>query len=591
MKETFWTYLFIVLGLLTVAIMVLVQNLTSTSEENYYLTKEVMEAAMIDSIDYGLYRKTGDIRMIESKFVENFTRRFAESINDSKEYTLDFYEIYENPPKATVVVKTETGSQTITSDSTVNFDIRTVMSGILETKYSKSDSVLAVDLTTDKGTVLGKTKYTSYGGRVTFEIKNIPVPYILQGSVITCSDRSVKPEITSDYVIIKDIKQNTSCNISLNTGNKVTLIANGGAVVGDKIKAVSPTGQLEFKIQAFNDYTLINAELVCNNGSHIERNGEKIIVSNVEKDNEVCYVNLKKGGYYITLNVINGVSDSNFKYVAGNITSFKVSPNEGYVSKLKTAKCSNDATITYNDNTLVVGNITSSSMCTIEFYDLDAYGFYYVINKENILKYRNYGGGVLIETLPSTGSFTPLYSEKYDIILAGGGGGGGGNAHRNWGVDWFFDDFFWHYSSANASGGNGGSSLSIFTDVSLTKTSYLYSIGTGGYGGEGDRGSYWNTHTGSNGNDGSTTSFGSYSVPGGKGGQGGTVGSRHGSAYPGQTGGNAGNLFGRNTDSTRTNIYNKYGNFGRGGFGGTEYSEPGKNGEDGIIIIVYKGVI
>lgn len=80
MKETFWSYLFIVLGLLTIAIMILVQNLTSTSEENYYLTKEVMEASMIDSIDYGLYRKTGEIRMIESKFVENFTRRFAESI-------------------------------------------------------------------------------------------------------------------------------------------------------------------------------------------------------------------------------------------------------------------------------------------------------------------------------------------------------------------------------------------------------------------------------------------------------------------------------------------------------------------------------
>ena len=64
MKETFWSYLFIVLGLLTIAIMILVQNLTSTSEENYYLTKEVMEASMIDSIDYGLYRKTGEIRMI-----------------------------------------------------------------------------------------------------------------------------------------------------------------------------------------------------------------------------------------------------------------------------------------------------------------------------------------------------------------------------------------------------------------------------------------------------------------------------------------------------------------------------------------------
>lgn len=135
MKETFWTYLLIVLGLFVIVIMIIVQDMTATSEEDYYLTKEVMQAAMIDSIDYGVYRKYGDIRIVEQKFVENFIRRFSDSVNSTKTYTIEFYEIYEEPPKATVRIKTGTSEYQVTSDSTVDFDIVTILSGILETKY------------------------------------------------------------------------------------------------------------------------------------------------------------------------------------------------------------------------------------------------------------------------------------------------------------------------------------------------------------------------------------------------------------------------------------------------------------------------
>ena len=70
MKESFWTYLVIALGLFIIVVLILVQDLTTTAEEDYYLMKEVMEAAMIDSVDYGIYRSTGEIRIIEEKFVE-----------------------------------------------------------------------------------------------------------------------------------------------------------------------------------------------------------------------------------------------------------------------------------------------------------------------------------------------------------------------------------------------------------------------------------------------------------------------------------------------------------------------------------------
>jgi len=134
-KETFWTYLLIIIGIFVIVVMILVQDLTGTTEEDYYLTKEIMQAAMIDSIDYGVYRHYGDIRIIEEKFVENFTRRFSESVNSTKTYQIEFYEIYESPPKATVRVKTATSEYQVTSDSSVDFDIVTILSGILETKY------------------------------------------------------------------------------------------------------------------------------------------------------------------------------------------------------------------------------------------------------------------------------------------------------------------------------------------------------------------------------------------------------------------------------------------------------------------------
>ncbi len=115
-------------------VMIIVQDLTGTSEEDYYLTKEVMQAAMIDSIDYGVYRQYGEIRIVEQKFVENFIRRFSDSINSTKTYQIEFYEIYEEPPKATVRVKTGTSEYQVSADSTVDFDIVTILSGILEEK-------------------------------------------------------------------------------------------------------------------------------------------------------------------------------------------------------------------------------------------------------------------------------------------------------------------------------------------------------------------------------------------------------------------------------------------------------------------------
>lgn len=131
MNSSVWGFLFLVLGILGIVMINFFGNISVSDEQNYYLLKEVTEAAMIDAIDYQAYRvgvgydgvvpatdeesmhcvvgKPGTIRIIKEKFVENFTRRFAVSAERNRDYKISFDEIDECPPKVTVTVtSTET---------------------------------------------------------------------------------------------------------------------------------------------------------------------------------------------------------------------------------------------------------------------------------------------------------------------------------------------------------------------------------------------------------------------------------------------------------------------------------------------------
>ena len=130
MNSSVWGFLFLVLGILGIVMINFFGNVSVSDEQNYYLLKEVTEAAMIDALDYQAYRvgtgydgvtpdqdsmyclpgKPGTIRIIKEKFVESFTRRFAASAERNKDYKISFDEIDECPPKVTVTV-TSTESQ------------------------------------------------------------------------------------------------------------------------------------------------------------------------------------------------------------------------------------------------------------------------------------------------------------------------------------------------------------------------------------------------------------------------------------------------------------------------------------------------
>ena len=139
MKWSFASVGLIVFGLIGLAIIILFQNITTNNENDYYLLKEVTEASMIDAINMDYYRETGELKITKEKFVESFTRRFAEStVFASSEYTINYFDIMEEPPKVTVSINTGIGEYTIYQD-TSDYHVANTLSAILE-HYGKDGS-------------------------------------------------------------------------------------------------------------------------------------------------------------------------------------------------------------------------------------------------------------------------------------------------------------------------------------------------------------------------------------------------------------------------------------------------------------------
>ena len=138
MRESMWGTFILMFGILCILLIFFFQNLTNTDEHNFTILKETTEAAMIDAVDLGTYRKDGVIRIDREKFVENFLRRFAESASLSSAYVVSFYDINETPPKVSVKISSKAGGVVSfgfgTSDI-VEFDIVNKLDDILETPY------------------------------------------------------------------------------------------------------------------------------------------------------------------------------------------------------------------------------------------------------------------------------------------------------------------------------------------------------------------------------------------------------------------------------------------------------------------------
>ena len=123
MKWSFATVGLIMLGLVGFLIIIMFNEITVSNEQDYYTLKEATEAAMIESIDVTYYRLTGEIKMSQEKFVENFTRRFTETSTFGQgNYNIVYNQISETPPKVSLMIVDSTNKYNIYNTFSVDID-------------------------------------------------------------------------------------------------------------------------------------------------------------------------------------------------------------------------------------------------------------------------------------------------------------------------------------------------------------------------------------------------------------------------------------------------------------------------------------
>jgi hypothetical protein len=134
MSESFWGTFIISAGVLIITVILFMQQVTNTTEQNYTLIKETTEAAMEDAFDRASYLADGQtIRINREVFVESFVRRFAQNAALSNTYVIEIYDVNEYPPKVSLKVKTKEGK--FIGKQEVAFDITNQIDAILETTY------------------------------------------------------------------------------------------------------------------------------------------------------------------------------------------------------------------------------------------------------------------------------------------------------------------------------------------------------------------------------------------------------------------------------------------------------------------------
>ncbi len=184
MKVAMWGVGLVVLGLLGVVLVNLFGNITVTDQLNYTTMKNTVEAAMYDSLDEAHFsagfclctkeiKKTtgkwefadanqyellditydddgnekcestkyaeencemlfGEYRLKPETFQESLVRRFAEMVNNSKDYEITIKEIIEYPPKVSVRITSHDKNYSPTEQNSGGYNIVNQTDAIIE---------------------------------------------------------------------------------------------------------------------------------------------------------------------------------------------------------------------------------------------------------------------------------------------------------------------------------------------------------------------------------------------------------------------------------------------------------------------------
>ena len=123
MKWSFASVGVIIMGLFGLLIIILFNEITVSNEQDYYTLKDATEAAMIESVDIAYYRITGEIKISQEKFVENFTLLFTETSTFGQgNYSIYYYQISEYPAKVSLRIVDSTNSYNIYNTYSVDID-------------------------------------------------------------------------------------------------------------------------------------------------------------------------------------------------------------------------------------------------------------------------------------------------------------------------------------------------------------------------------------------------------------------------------------------------------------------------------------
>lgn len=125
MQSSYWGYWLVVMGVAIVGLMISVQGITTNTTQDRYAIREITDAAMLEAVDYGYYRDYNEIKINKEKFMEVFLRMTAEVMGVNDTYEVNFYAIYEAPPKVSVEIKSNSGTNFISAgdyDSTTRID-------------------------------------------------------------------------------------------------------------------------------------------------------------------------------------------------------------------------------------------------------------------------------------------------------------------------------------------------------------------------------------------------------------------------------------------------------------------------------------
>ena len=253
----------------------------------------------------------------------------------------------------------ETSTTNISTELTTFYNTLTKKSDyVLETNKFSCTGLNCTTSTYSNIGLLSASEYSYIGGINSYLNENNY--YVIDGTTIK--------NITSGNITEASTTSNLRPVIYLQSDVKVK----GSGTITNPYK-LSEKGDVVFASATLNGTSIsfpkesdpyIPKTVTCTNGSVGEWSTEKqkIILTTVNLPTS-CVVDFTEG-YTVTLNVINGSTSPVSKVIGRDgVTSFTVTPNDGYKLELESDTCNG----TLTGNTYTISNITSGKSCSITF--------------------------------------------------------------------------------------------------------------------------------------------------------------------------------------------------------------------------------